>query len=374
MLIQDNNPMLNRMKRGLAGMAASLLLTVPAWAETVSVTDVLGRQVEVPKQAERILLGFYFEDFFAVGGPNAYDRVAAISRPVWEGWRNLQWKAYVAAVPRIEQLADIGDVGAGTFSLENVIAVQPDLAILAAWQYSALGENAARLEAAGIPVVVLDYNAQTVEKHTASTKALGTILGEEARAQELADLYGSAIADVERRVAKAGTRPKVYVELGRKGAGEVDNSYGDTMWGRLVEFAGGENIAKSQIAKWGPLSPEYVLAQNPAVIFLAGSGWLGQDKAVLMGPGIDPALTRARMQPYTGRPGWQDLDAVRQGNVHAIYHGGARTLYDFAFTQYIAKALHPDLFADVDPQANLDAYFAKYMPIRFSGTYMTKLQ
>lgn len=365
--------MLNRLYCGLAGMAACLFVALPAWADMVVVTDVLDRKVEVPKSADRILLGFYFEDFFAVGGPDAYDRVVAISRPVWEGWRNLQWQAYVAAAPKIEQLADIGDVSAGTFSLEKIIAVQPDVAILAAWQYSALGENASRLEAAGIPVVVIDYNAQTVEKHTASTKALGIVLGQEARAQELVGLYAAAIADVERRIAGTKTRPRVYVELGRKGAGEVDNSYGDTMWGRLVEFAGGDNIAKSQIAKWGPLSPEYVLAQNPEVIFLAGSGWLGQDKAVLMGPGVSPDVTHARMLPYTQRPGWQNLAAVRSGNVHAIYHGGARTLYDFAFTQYIAKALHPDAFADVDPQANLDAYFAKYMPIRFSGTYMTKL-
>ena len=247
--------MLNRLYCGLAGMAACLFVALPAWAEMVVVTDVLDRKVEVPKSADRILLGFYFEDFFAVGGPDAYDRVVAISRPVWEGWRNLQWQAYVAAAPKIEQLADIGDVSAGTFSLEKIIAVQPDVAILAAWQYSALCENASRLEAAGIPVVVIDYNAQTVEKHTASTKALGIVLGQEARAQELVGLYAAAIADVERRIAGTKTRPRVYVELGRKGAGEVDNSYGDTMWGRLVEFAGGDNIAKSQIAKWGPLSP-----------------------------------------------------------------------------------------------------------------------
>lgn len=143
--------------------------------------------------------------------------------------------------------------------------------------------------------------------------------------------------------------------------------------GGLIEAAGGTNIAKGQIAKWGPLSPEYVLAQNPEVIFLAGSGWAGRDQAVLMGPGVEPALTHSRMAPYMARPGWDGLDAVKEGNIHAIYHGGARTLYDFAFLQYIAKTLHPDLFADIDPQANLDAFFRDYMPIQFSGTYMTKM-
>ncbi|MEM9010876.1 MAG: ABC transporter substrate-binding protein [Pseudomonadota bacterium] len=364
---------MNRLSRCLAGLAMAWSFAAPAAADDITVTDTLGREVTLAATPERILLGFYFEDFFAVGGPDAYDRVVAISREAWEGWRNLQWQAYVAAVPRIAELADVGEVDAGTFSLESAVAARPDVAIIADWQHSALGDTVDRLEAAGIPVVVLDYNAQEVEKHVTSTLALGALLGEEARAQALADQYADAIAEVEARVAAIEARPPVYVELGRKGGGEIDNSYGNTMWGRLVETAGGRNVAMDQVARWGPLSPEYVLAQDPAVVFLAGSGWLGRDQAVLMGPGVEPATTHARMQPYLERPGWDGLAAVKDGELHAVYHGGARTLYDFAFLQYIAKTLHPEAFADIDPQANLDAFFAEYMPIRFSGTYMTQL-
>ena len=64
---------------------------------------------------------------------------------------------------------------------------------------------------------------------------------------------------------------------------------------------------------------------------------------------------------------------MRAGQVYAVYHGGARILYDFAYLQYLAKMLHPDLFADVDLAANLAAYFEKYMPVRLTGTYMTRL-
>ncbi|MEO0568626.1 MAG: ABC transporter substrate-binding protein [Pseudomonadota bacterium] len=355
-------------------VGAALALPLPALAGTQIVTDALGRSVEVPEKAERILLGFYFEDTFAVGGADVYDRVVGISKDAWAGWRSLQWDAYVKAVPRIDEIADVGEVDAGTFSLEAALATKPDVAIFAAWQFDALGEAIGRIEAAGVPVVILDYNAQEVEKHVTSTIALGAILGEPERAKELADTYANAHADVQARVAKAAAQPKVYVELGRKGAEEIDNSYGNTMWGKLVTTAGGENIAEGQIAKWGPLSPEYVLAQNPEVVFFAGSGWLSREKAVVMGPGVDTALTHDRMRPYLGRSGWDSIEAVKDGEVHGLYHGGARTLYDFAFLQYIAKTLHPELFEDVDPQANLDAFFATYMPIEFNGTYMTQLK
>lgn len=230
-----------------------------------------------------------------------------------------------------------------------------------------------RMEAAGIPVVVLDFNAQTVEKHVASIAALGGVMGEVERAKTLSDIYSSAVADVRRRLIGVTDRPKVYMELGRKGADEIGNSWGNAMWGRLVETAGGVNIAKDQVAKWGPISPEHVLTQNPEKIFLAGAAWTSSDKAVVMGPGVEPALTHAWMTPNMERPGWAALSAVKNGDIHAVYHGGARTTYDFTFLQYLAKTMHPEQFEDVDPQANLDAFFRDYMPIRFSGVYMTKL-
>ena len=82
------------------------------------------------------------------------------------------------------------------------------MVILGVWNYEGLGESVKQLDAAGIPYVVLDYNAQTVEKHTISTLALGKLLGQEQRAQELADNYKNAFADIEKRIEKLKPSPK----------------------------------------------------------------------------------------------------------------------------------------------------------------------
>ena len=367
--------MFKTLTRGVAAAAFAVSFAMPVWAENITLTDTMGRTVEVPEDPQRILLGFYFEDFMAVAGPEAYDRVVAISKDTWEGWRNLQWKTYAAVIPRLEELADVGEIDSGTFSLEAAVAAKPDVAVLAAWQYRTLGDVADRLEEAGIPIVVLDYNAQTVEMHVKSTELLGKLMGAEDRAKMLADEYAAAVAEVEARLAKLpeGAAPKVYVELARKGKDTVDNSYSGTQWGSVIDQLKATNIANGQISNWGKLSPEYVLAQNPQVILLAGSGWAGRDQAVLMGPGVDSALTHERMQAYLGRPGWDGLDAVKNGKIFGIYHGGNRTLYDYAFLQFLAKAMYPEQFADVDPQAALDRFFATYMPVEFKGTYMTQL-
>lgn len=367
--------MFKALVRGAAAAVLAASLAMPAWAGNITLTDTMGRTVEVPEDPQRILLGFYFEDFMAVAGPEGYDRVVAISKDTWEGWRNLQWQTYTAAIPRLTELADVGEVDSGTFSLEAAVAAQPDVAVLAAWQFKALGDVADRLQDAGVPIVVLDYNAQTVDMHVKSTEILGQLMGAEDRAKALADEYAAAVAEVEARLAglPEGARPKVYVELARKGKDTVDNSYSGTQWGSVIDQLQAKNIANGQISNWGKLSPEYVLAQNPQVILLAGSGWAGRDEAVIMGPGVDSALTHARMQAYMARPGWADLDAVQAGRVFGIYHGGNRTLYDYAFLQFLAKAMYPEHFADLDPQAALDRFFATYMPVAFKGTYMTQL-
>lgn len=365
--------------KGLAGSLAAFALTLSlslnASAETITITDTEGRNVEVPHGAQRVLLGFYFEDFYAIVGENAFDRVIAISREPWEGWRNSQFQVYSAVAPRIAELIDVGYEEAGGFSIEKAVAAKPDVAIIAAWQYRGLGEEgAAKLEAAGIPVVVTDYNAQTLEKHLASTRIIGQVMASEERAEKLAGEYEAAVLDVIQRVKTAGGTPApVYVELGNKGPETYGNSYGDTMWGGVIKMAGGENIAEGKVANWGPLNPEYVLARKPKAVLLAGSDWAGRAKAVLMGFGVDADTTRARMAPYAKRPGWSSLPAVQKGEVHAVYHGGARTLYDYTFLQYIAKILHPEAFADVDPVANQERFYETYLPIKADGSFMVKL-
>ncbi|MDQ0456692.1 ABC transporter substrate-binding protein [Rhizobium paknamense] len=351
-------------------MALALLVAPSARAEII-LTDVKGRQVTLAKPAERVVLGFYYEDYLAVAGPGALDKIVALSLSTWKDWRPAQFAAYEKALPRLSTLPDVGNTEDGTFSVEKVIAARPDLVLLAAWSYDALGSNVQRIEEAGIPVVTLDYNSQTVNRHVASTLALGKAMGTEARAEQLAENYRAAMADIDRRIAKAGpTTKKVYVELAQKGAGEIGNSYGDSMWGALVEKLGGQNIAKGQIGNWGPLSPEYVLSARPDLIFLAGSEWLSRPQSVQIGFGSTPDLARARIKPYLQRPGWQELPAVKTGGVHALYHGGARTLYDYTFAQYIAKQLYPDAFQDVDPAENLRRYYAAWLPIKADGVFM----
>lgn len=124
-----------------AAAAALSLGAVSAYAKPVQITDAAGRKVTVDLPAKRVVLGFYYQDYMAIGGKNALNNVVGFSKAVWSDWAPPSWAAFSKAVPKLNQLTDVGEVEVGTFSIEKVLALKPDLLVLADWQYQALGSD-----------------------------------------------------------------------------------------------------------------------------------------------------------------------------------------------------------------------------------------
>lgn len=231
------------------------LSTIAALAAPTEITDALGRKVSVDLPVKRVAVNFNFEEFTAVAGVDGWRKVVGISRAPWEGWRPLIFNRYKAVIPNLAAMPDIGHSEDGSFSAEKVIGLKPDVLLIADWTYKSSQSQVAQIEGAGIPVVVIDYNAQLLERHLASTRALGKVTGQEARAEELATLYQSQYQDILARVAKAKAAgvpaKKVYVELGQAGADTIGNTYNNTMWGKIITTLGAQNIAAGKISALG---------------------------------------------------------------------------------------------------------------------------
>lgn len=347
------------------------LTTTFALAKPTMIEDVLGRKVTIDAPAKRVLLGFYIEDYFAVGGDASFDHLAGIS----SGWfiksRPAIWDMYVASKPQLAKVPNVGNVQDQTFSMEKVLASKPDVVVLADWQYKALGAELARLEQAHIPVVVIDYNAQTLERHLASTRILGQITGETDRAEKIAKAYKQVVTTITNRIQKANQpKPSIYIELGDKGPAEYSYTYGKNMWGAMAELVGGNNIATPFVESWGSIHPEQLLASKPDVVMIAGYESVVSPTAMQVGQDIDAASVQQRLKGFTQRAGWSDLPAVKNHRVFAVYHGATRSIMDAALIQYVAKALYPDLFTDLNPQATYLKFYEQYLPIRPKGTFM----
>ena len=333
-------------KTVLAAVVAALSMGA-AQAAQKEVTDVQGRKVKIESPAKRVLLGFYFEDYMAVGTEKAFDKVVGISREAWEGWRPANWALHTAHRPSLKDLPDVGEVEVQSFSVEKTLALRPDVIVLAKWQYLGLGPDVDRLEQSGIPVVVVDYNDQDLKNHVASTLLLGEITGQQARAKKIAHEYKEAVETITHRIAKAGkAKPKVYVEFGNKGPSEYSFSYGKNMWGPMITTAGGENIAAPFVEYWGPLNPGTESKKNP--------------NAMLMGEGVEKAEAQKRLEGYAKRPGWGSLPAIKDKRIYGVYQGASRSITDYPSIQYIAKVAYPELFKDIDMEAKTKAFYKEY--------------
>lgn len=342
---------------------------------THTVTDVMGREIEVADDIQRVVTTFNLEEYFAVTGAEGIDKLVGFSHAYWEGRRQDAWDAWTSVYP---QLAEIDDVGYNdSISVEKIISLDPDLLIMSqAVNYDFIEPHLQKLQDAGIPVLFVNYHKQTPEMHKASTIALGQAFGKEDTAQQICDYYDEQMNLITEKIASIpeGTElPKVYMEFSR-GINEYGSSWGKKMWGALIETCGGENVAKDfGEGNSVDVNPELVIAANPDVIIFAASPQKDMDNNVVLGYGADEAKAQEAIAAYKDRDGWANLNAVKNENMHAVYHDLSRHIFDFAGAQALAKAIHPELFEDLDPQENLKVFFERFMPVELTGTWMTSL-
>lgn len=361
---------------GLTGCSQEKEKTKTVESVVIEVEDINGDKVILNKSAERIFLGFYIENYLAVSGDFELDRIVAMSKGETKDLMNTMWNEYAEVIPNLEGCIDTGSIYLDSFSMEKLIEAKPDLVILAPYQEKKLGDGINTIKNLGIPVAVVDYNSFTLDKHVKSTEILGKLLGKEERAKELIENYKKNIEDVEDRVKDIPENElkSVYFELASQGPETYGNSYGNSLWGNILKTAGCKNIAEGKVEEYGPLNPEYVISSNPEIIMFSGQT-NSQDKGKQrfeMGFNVKEERALETMNMYLKRPGWDNLDAVKNKVVYGVDHSGLRTLYDYVYLQYAAKVIHPEKFKDIDPMKNLNEFYEKYLPVKPSGTFMIK--
>lgn len=346
----------------------------PEKPATIEVTDMKGRTVMLPADIQRVVVTFNMEEYFAVASEEGIDKLVGWSHKYWEGRRQDAYDAFTAVYP---QLADIPDVGYnGDISIEAIISLQPDVVLASSTgaNYNALEPAFDNLRAAGIECVFFDFHKQTVETHCQSVQLLGTILGQEERAQEIADFYTEQMSVVTERLADLPdeARPRVYMEFSM-GPGQYGNTWSEQMWGALIRTCGGTNIAAGMEGASVDIAPEQVISANPEVIIFACSPRNDVSDNIVVGYSADEALAREHMEAYKTRDGWANLDAVKNNRMGGLYHDLSRHIFDFAGAQFLAKMIQPELFADLDPEANLAEFFERFMPVDLDGVWTISL-
>jgi iron complex transport system substrate-binding protein len=187
--------------------------------------------------------------------------------------RYSNWPSQVLALPKAGGLDDA--------EIELIVSLKPDLVLLS--RSERITERLAEL---GIPSFALntDHYADIARNIT----TVGNILGVAERAAILNDTIADEVRAIgaQARAARHGAIPAVYFEVDPTPYAAGPGSF----IGDLLTQLGTRNIVSADLGAFPKLNPEYIVRENPDVIFIAD----------------------ADAQHLADRPGWANIRAVRE--------------------------------------------------------------
>ncbi|WP_347268063.1 ABC transporter substrate-binding protein [Paracoccus sp. (in: a-proteobacteria)] len=353
----------------LAAAALMLIATLGLARADVAVTDILGREVSLPKPARHIVLGE--ARHLAVLGLIHDDPVALVA-----GWRTARaldeptLAAYRRKFPDLDHIRSVG-AGARGLSAEAIIAIHPDLVVLTLMDQGDPGTELLRqqLEAAGIPVVFVDFFSHPQENSIPSLRILGTLTGAEERAEEFAEFYEFRLNRIRDRLTAATPRPRVFFHVHAAPAG-CCATVGTGVFHDFITTAGGLNIGHETIGTvQGNVSLEGLIAADPDVYVATGGTHMAARGGLVLGSAVGPGAAQESFAQLLAAPGFSALRAVEQGRAAGVWHMFNDSPAHIALIEFLARTFHPGLFADIDPAATLAEINARFSPVTVPGTW-----
>jgi iron complex transport system substrate-binding protein len=164
--------------------------------------------------------------------------------------------------PEALEITEIG--GLMDPSLEIMLQLKPDL-VMASTHFKR--EAAHRIEELGIPFAWL-MNQESVEDASDLIINIGTLIGEEEKADSLWNLMQASMKATIKQVPKDVKKPSVYYAVGFGKGGDY-TAGGDTFISELITMAGGINIA-ADINGWA-YNLESLVQKDPDIILIQQS-------------------------------------------------------------------------------------------------------
>lgn len=347
--------------------------------QPIVITDIAGRTVTLPKPASRVVLTQ--ARYFPVLGMIHPDPVSILA-----GWSDEfknsyaeEYAEYQRRFPAIERIPVVGQHTAASFSVERALAVKPDVVTMTA-AFAGIRPNTGnaaanssplirRFEAAGVPVVVVDFFIDPLNNTVPSMRILGQVLGYPERAQAFISYYEAHMQRIAQGVATLKHRPDVLVHA-HAGATGCCNSPGVGTFNEMIQYAGGHNIGEDVLqTPTGQLGLEYIIRRNPAVYVATGTG-SNRLKGLVVGADVAPADAQQSLRRVVQQSRLQPIMAVQSGNAHGIWHGFNDSPLNVVFIEALATWINPDAFSDVSAQKTLDEISERFLLVPMRGTYL----
>ena len=317
----------------------------PNGGESVTVTDMVGRQVAVtPGSYKRVVcigagalrMYSYIGDVALLAGVEDIDNTTLAERP--KMFDSVARPYVLAFGETFNKLPSCGVGGpmAQAAEAEKILACNPDIVIS---EFEDTEKSNALQEQLGVPVITLGAGSKGVfdEKFTGSMELLGKIFAQEEKAAKLNKFVAEEKAAIEAKVADIpeADKPSVYI-CGLGNWGTTDHLMTAESY-ISFEIAGVKNVVNGLgIQGIGPIEEEKFveLGKKMDIIIM--------DAAAVKN--IKPLYAEDKTMFDTCKA-WKNGEVYLQMAYNAYY-----TNYEIALinTWFIAKTVYPEVFADVD--------------------------
>jgi iron complex transport system substrate-binding protein len=315
----------------LTAASADGLAAGGASGPTRTVVDMAGKTVTIPARVHRVAVGGALNQMvLMLGSP---EKIVATATVVHANPMFIKIYPKITKVPAPFVIAEV--------NVEELLKTRPEVVF---------GGND-KLREWGVPVVEVSLRDPTEIKQ--AVRLVGKVLGtkEEKTAARFCKYYDENMKRVINRTKAIppDKRLKVYYAGNKLLTTDGKDSI-TTSW---IEMAGGLNVAaQSGVVGVGrPVSPENIIAWNPNVIVVTETG------------------ARARILKSKQ---WRGIDAVTKERVYVnpkgVYLWSVRSGEEALQTLWIAKALYPRLFKDLDMVREVKKFYRDFYKYSLSDT------
>jgi iron complex transport system substrate-binding protein len=299
-------------------------------AETLRITDKLGRTVMVDVPVKRAVIVITYELIPAL---NLWNQVVGVSR--WAEEVCGLYRAILNENPNFRRQT----VGVGSdLNIEAVLKLNPDLVIT--WTYNP--NTIWFLEKKGIKVIGI-YPDSLQELYEVM-RLHGKLFGKEKRVEEVIKEMEKIFNLIRARVSKISPeKRKRVIHLGGK---PTTIFCGIGITNDVIKLIGGINPASSIKERNADVSIERIIQWNPDVIFIRGS--TGYDENWLY-----------------GNSQWKYVKAVREKSVYKLPRWSTWSPRIAPIALYMAMRVYPEYFRDVDFEKVADNFYKKVFGISY---------
>lgn len=314
--------------------------------DTISVTDCIGRQVDVPAHVERIACLYAFSGHVTVMLGRGADVVAinnGLSRDILLN----------KVCPGIN---DNPVCYYNALNIEELIKTEPDLVFIP----RDLGQNEAEVEKLDkfkIPYVVVCFN--NIEEQMNAIEVIGKTLGVTDKAREYNQYYQDCVERVENAVADIPESNKVRLYHSVNEATRTDSP--NSLSADWIEKVGVINVSTDKSLK-----------------LLEGKNYASLEQILLWDPDVIIANESGVAEYIMTNEKWSPLKAVKAKKVYQMpvgisrwgHPGGLETPLGILWT---AKTVYPERFENLDINSEASTYYQRFFNYSVTDNELMKI-